>query len=150
MSKFEIFLIVTACAAPVLALLMVLPKIKIKFKKKEKKAKIETKSYAELKAEEKPIEPKVEEKPKEVKKFMSSDEISTDDFKSYLNKRKSATRPSRLDMPDDFIDRTMPYTPRRRRRTEEKPKTVAEEIKNLSPELKALLLTGAFDKKNYD
>ena len=148
MSNFEVFIIVMVCVVPVLALLMVLPKIKIKFKKKEKKANVETKTYAEIKVEEKPIEPNVEEKPKEVKKPVLSSEISTEDFKSYFNRRKPTSKPSRLDLPADFKDRTMPYTPRRRMENK-KPKSVAEEIQNLSPELKALIITGVLDKKDY-
>ena len=150
MSNFEIFLIVTACSIPVFAVIMLLPKIKLKFKKKEKQISVETKTYAEIKAEDKASEPKVEEKPREVKKFVSSGEISTDDFRSYLNRRKSVSKPSRLEMPDDFVDRTMPYSSRRRRIENKKPQSVAEEIQNLSPELKAMIIAGVLDKKDFD
>jgi len=150
MSNFEIFLMVMICAVPVVSLLMLLPKIKIKFKKKEKKVQAETKTYAEIKAEEAPAQPQTEEKPKEVKKNFSSNEISNDDFKSYLNRRKPTSRPSRLNLPEDFADRTMPYSPRRRKRADQQPKSVAEEIDNLSPELKAIIFAGVLDKKDYD
>lgn len=150
MSNFEILLIVLVCIVPVVSLLMVLPKIKLKFKKKEKKVQPETKTYAEIKAEDKANEPKIEEKPKEMKKFVSSGEISTDDFRSYLNKRKPTSKPSRLSLPADFKDRTMPYEPRRRRMVNKKPQSVAEEIQNLSPELKAMIIAGVLDKKDFD
>ena len=146
MSNFEVFLIIMACAVPFVAFLMVLPKIKIKLKKKDKKVTAETKSYAQIKAEELP---KVEEKPKDVALRVSSNDLSADDFKSYLKKRKPTTRPSRMELPADFKDRTMPYMPRRRR-FEKKPQSVAEEINNLSPELKAMLIAGVLDKKDFN
>jgi hypothetical protein len=36
------------------------------------------------------------------------------------------------------------------RKKQEKPQTVAEEIRSLSPELKALIITGVLDKKDFD
>lgn len=151
MSNFEIFLIVMACAVPFLALLFVLPK----FKKKEKE-KTPTKTYEDLKKEELKSEEKAEtvEKPAVEKKsesIFAKNDFSSDDFRSYLNyKQKNITKPSRVELPQGFVDRTEPYIPRRRRREDSKPKTVAEEIRSLSPELKALIFTGALDKKNFD
>ncbi len=149
MSSFEIFIIVLVCVVPIIALFMVLPKIKIKFKSKQKKSP-KTKTYAEIKAEEEPKEVKIEEKPKETKKQTIASEISTEDFKNYLNRRQPTTKPSKMELSEDFVDRTSPYFPRRMRRSVQKPKNVAEEIKNLSPELKAMLIAGVLDKKDYD
>lgn len=145
MSNFEIFLIVMVCAVPVLALLFVLPK----FKKKEKKAKaIElSKTYSEIKSEEK-VEPKKETPKEAISKYVNN-HISPDEFKSYL-KDKKTTKPSRIEFPADFKDRTMPYTPRRNMMANKKPNSVAEEIRSLSPELKAMLIAGILDKKDYD
>lgn len=150
MSNFEICLIVMACAVPFVALLFVLPKLK----KKEVKKVEPVKTYAEIKQEEAKEEVKQEIKPeptkqKSISAFTNSD-FSPEDFRGYLNyKQKSLTKPSRVDLPADFKDRTEPYIPRRRRR-QEKPKTVAEEIRSLSPELKALIFTGAFNKRDFN
>ncbi len=149
MSNFEIFLIVMACAIPFIALLTLVPKIKLK--KKEKKVAKPTKQLVDLKQEEKPIELVVEEKPKEIQQQVISNEISTGDFKNYLERKKQdVSKPKRVELPSDFKDISMPYMPRRRARQSEKPQNVAEEIKSLSPELKAMLIAGVLDKRNYD
>lgn len=145
MSKIEIILIVMACSVPLVALLFSLPK-KIKGKKEEKKvveAKPEIKEVKEeVKKEEKPIE-------KTVRPIETS--FSADDFKGYLQERQNnSSKPKRVELPRDFVDRTEDYFPRRRRVRQEKPKTVAEEIKSLSPELKALIISGVLDKKDFD
>ena len=147
MSKFEIFLIVMLCAIPFISMFSILPKIK--FKKKSKKVKKEPHKQ-EIKVEEKPVqEVKPVEKPKEVTSFASND-ISTSDFKSYLDRKKQdISKPKRVELPSDFNDLSMPFVPRRRR-VNTKPKSVSEEIKGLSPELKAMLIAGVLDKKNYD
>lgn len=148
MSNFEIVLIVMACVVPALALLFVLPK----FKKKEKIEKPPTKTYEEIKKEEAKEEAKPESpKEKKVETAFAKNDFSPDDFRGYLNhKQQHVTKPTRVELPKDFVDRTEPYMPRRRRRMEEKPKTIAEEIRSLSPELKALIFTGALDKKDFD
>ena len=147
MSNFEIFLIVMVCAVPFIALLMVLPK-KIKKAKEKNKKSVDIKTLEDLKKEEKKEEP-VENKP-EVKKHVAKSEISTDDFKKYLQRRKPISKPSRMELPKDFVDRTIPYTPRRRRIKNDRPNNLTEEIQNLSPELKALIIAGVLDPKNFD
>jgi len=152
MSKFEIFLIVMVCAIPFISLLLVLPKKLKKKSKKDKNANKSEKTYAEVKQEEKPKE-KTEDILQEDKPAHSqpSDDISNDEFKSFVNERqKNMTKPKRLELPKDFKDMTMPYMPRRRRKIEEKPKTVAEEINSLSPTLKAMIIAGVLDKKSFD
>lgn len=149
MSKFEIILIIIACAIPVISLLMVLPK-KIKSKKKEVEQ--PTKTYEELKKEEQKAE---EVKPQEVKKEEKNNlsfdsDISTDEFKSYLDRKKDITKPKRIELPEGFKDMTSPYRPRRRVRMEKKPENIVEEIQSLSPELKALIFSGALDRKSFD
>lgn len=146
MSRMEIFLIVMLCAAPIIALLMVLPKIK--FQKKTKKVDQPSKTYAELKAEEnqdkKIEEPALEKQPN------SNYEVSNDDIGSYLEyKKKNLTKPKRIEFPEDFRDRTMPYMPRRRAK-QEKPKNIAQEIKSLSPKLRGLIVSGALNRKDVD
>lgn len=144
MSNFEIFLIVLAGAIPIIAILFVLPKVKKKEKKEPEKP---TKTLEEVKREEK--KPEI---PKQVitKKEDKSSEISTADIQSYVDyKKKNITSPQKIQMPGDFKDVTMPYMPRRKP-TKPKPKNVAEELRSLSPELKALIIAGVLDKKNYD
>lgn len=152
MSNFEIFLIVALCAVPFVSVLFILPK----FKKKEKPAPAPAKTYEDVKKEEikkedvteSVVEKTVEKKAESV---FAKNDFSSEDFRSYVNyKQKNTTKPFRVELPKDFVDRTEPYIPRRRRREVEKPKTVAEEIRSLSPELKALIFTGALDKKNFD
>ena len=132
---------------PVLALLFVLPK----FKKKQKKTKepVQTKSYEEIKKEETSV---VSDEPQQKKiRPIETSNLTSDDFKGYLKERQNGmSRPKRAELPQDFIDRTEDYFPRRRRIKAEKPKTLAEEIKSLSPELKALILSGALDPKDFD
>ena len=52
-------------------------------------------------------------------------------------------------MPPDFKDLTMPYTPRRRNAAKN-PKSISEEINQLSPELKALIISGVLEPKDFD
>lgn len=144
MSNFEIILIVLVCAVPIVAFLFVLPKIK----KKEKKVEETTKTLADLKQEEKKPEI-IKETP--VKKEVVQDEISSSEIQSYIDfKKKNLSKPKRVEMPKDFKDITLPYTPRRRHSQDKKPKTVAEEIQNLSPELKVLIISGVLDPKSFD
>ena len=144
MSIFEIVLIVLVCAVPIVALLFVLPK----FKKKEKKVEQSTKTLEDLKKEEKQPE---DTKETFTKKQLAEDSISSGEIQSYIDfKKKNISKPKKVEMPKDFRDITMPYMPRRRRSQEKKPQSVAEEIKNLSPELKALIISGVLDPKNFD
>ena len=88
---------------------------------------------------------------KEEKKNISfNHDISNEDFKSYLNLKKGVTKPRRIELPEGFADKTTPYFPRRRINYSNKPKNIAEEIEGLSPELKAFIFSGAFDRKNFD
>ena len=147
MSRIEIFLVALVCAVPLVAFILMAPKLK----KKEKK--VETvKTLAEVKEEEKELKPKVEEDKLEEKQIKTiSNEISTDEFEDYIaRKKQNITKPQRIELPKDFVDRTSPYLPRRRDMRDQKPKNVAEEIKSLSPELKALIIAGVLDKKDYD
>lgn len=145
MSNFEIFLIVGVCVVPVVALLFVLPK----FKKKQK-TQPEVKSYEEFKKEETQPEPIVEEAPKETKPVMPTQDFTSEEFQNYLKHRnENTTQPKKIAQSADFEDKTMDYIPYRRRNNVQKPKNVAEEIKNLSPDLKALIISGVLDRKKF-
>lgn len=148
MSSFEIALIFMACSVPLVAFLFVLPK----FKKKEKPEPTPVKTLEEVKKEE--PQPAVKPEPIKEKKTntaLMNNDFTPDDFRGYLNhKQKNTTKPSRVELPMDFMDRTEPYMPRRRRGFDDKPKSVAEEIRSLSPDLKALIIAGVLDKKDFD
>ena len=147
MSNFEIILLVMAIAVPVLALVFVLPK----FKKREKKVQVQTKTYEQIKKEEAKVEEKSEPVQEKKASVITNNDFTSEDFRGYLNhKQKNITRPTRVNLPKDFKDVTEPYIPRRRRSVKEKSKTVAEEIRSLSPELKALIIAGVLDKKDFN
>ena len=148
MFNFETVLIVMACSVPFLALTFVLPK----FKKKEKSNPIkEEKSFQEGKKEEEKSEPHKEDLEENKTEIDSNADFSPEDFKKYLtNRNKSTIKPTRIELPEGFEDRTMPYIPQHRRKVEEKTKTVAEEIQQLSPTLKAMIIAGVLDKKDFN
>ena len=147
MFNFEKLLIIAACAIPIIALSVFMFKRTVEKLKKPKNKKQE------------PVQPqaevqKVEEKPKEIEPVVNKNksvasEISTDDFKAYLNKRKEISKPKKLEHPQGFQDRTMQYMPTQRSRIR-KHKSIAEEIQTLSPELKALILSGALDRRDFE
>ena len=132
---------------PFLALIFVMPKLK----KKEKVQK-ETKTYEELKQEEKQNDTIVEEKPVKEKRVFQTTDFTSEDFQNYLkHKNETTSKPQKIEHNLNFMDNTTDYIPTRRKlKLENKPKNIAEEIKSLSPELKALIISGALDKKNFD
>ena len=146
MSNFEIFLIVAMCLVPVVSLITFLPK-KLKGLKKKKPESAKVKTLEDLKKEEQPKEIKAVEKQSNLS--ASSNEISTDDFKDYLQRRKPTSKPKRMELPPSFLDRTSPYA-RMNIRNNQKPKSVSEEFKSLSPKLKSLIISGVFDPKDFD
>ena len=146
MSNFEIFLIVAMCLVPVVSLITFLPK-KLKGLKKKNPEKEKVKTLEELKQEEQPKE--IKEVKKEANLNASSNEISTDDFKDYLKRRKPTSRPKRMELPPGFLDRTSPYA-RMNLRNNKKPQSVSEEFKSLSPKLKSLIISGVLAPKDFD
>lgn len=157
MSKIELVILVLAASIPFFALIFILPKNLFK-NLKEKKSKTKDKKNKPVKEEIKPTveekqkeEPKIIEKPKKEEMYSySSVDLSTEDFRSYLKDRPEITRPKRVEHDDSFIDQTTPYVPERpirRLPRERKPKNLSEEIQSLSPELKALIITGILDRK---
>lgn len=151
MLNFEMFMILAACSIPIGAILLFILKKCLKSIKKDKtkkqqkvESKIETKEIAESPKEVSPEQVK----PEQIKHHTIASEISTDDFRSYLNKRKEISKPKRVELPEDFKDRSMPFMPPRPRNR--KPKSMAEEIQALSPELKALILSGALERRDFD
>ena len=157
MSKIELLILILAASIPFFALIFILPKNLFK-KIKEKKTKTKDKKKEPIKEDSKPAveeepkeEPKIVEKPKqEVKNGYLSTDLSTDDFRSYLKERPEITRPKRVEHDESFVDQTAPYIPERpimRPMRPRKPQNLTEEIQSLSPELKALIITGILDRK---
>ena len=141
MSKIELFILIVAASIPFFALIFVLPK---NFKKKSKEKKSTKKTSV--------IKPTIEQpkEPEEIKpEYINNSNFSTDDFKSYLTHRPEISKPKRKELDDGFVDRTMPYIPRRPQRIQKeyKQKNISEEIKSLSPELKALIISGFLNRK---
>lgn len=145
MSKIEIFILILASCIPLFSFLIVFkPKLKNIFKKKDKTKK--DKIVEEVKPEEKPEEKIVEQKPKEK---TLRDEIQNtfvkNDFKDFMEIKKDSIKfpEMKLNSPDFITSDYETYL--------KKPeKTIAEQIKSLSPELKALIVAGVLDKKDID
>lgn len=145
MSKVEIIVLVIAILIPFISILVSIP-----FFKKNVKAKPETKSLQEFDDAKKiePEQPKVQEN----KEFALNDfafKKNEDDFTEYLNRKvKNMNKPSRIETKDDLgkfgefkldpID--LPHF---------KPdnKTISSEWDGLSPQMKALIISGFLDKK---
>ena len=143
MSHFEIGIIVLICCLPILALILVLPKMG---KKGKTKAKAEPPKQEPVKEEPKKEEPKPEEEKKESK----LDKGTLD----YLEKRKQ-THPAptfKQGTPPPFggYSRAMFNTPRQPTPQKKEEGSLAEQIEGLSPELKALLMSGALNRKDFD
>ena len=141
MSSFEIFLIVGFALSPFVALIFVLPK-----KLKKEKTPPPTTEY-------KP-EPKVEVKdePKETKPNVNlKPAVSTDEFKDYLaNRKKTITLPRHLNNPNMPTEDYIPSRFRRRKPQKQENKSISEQINDLSPELKVMMFSGVFNKKDFD
>lgn len=147
MTKMEILLIVCAVLIPIVALIMILPKIK----KKEKSAKQEKPKEEPAKQiqqeEKKPDsikEVKAEAKPQ---LFDQNSSYSADDFKGYLKeKNKKINKPVRKELSNDYKDLTKGYEEYMRQSTKPE-KSMADDICCLSPELQAMVLTGILNRK---
>ncbi len=143
MSTMEIILIVCACCIPVLAILMSLPK--------KKSGEVKTK------VEDKPTDAKPAEVKPEVKEDTTvADDLQADvmDYETYIREqRQQTTKPEALEEPTDV--KTEPL----KEEVAEQPTFQSEgstndatkqELENLSPELKAMLLAGVLEKKDFD
>lgn len=154
MSNIEIAILVISCLIPVIALIIILPKLKKK------------KSATAPKTDEKPKEvqpsaPILEKKDKPTLEKTSeqnqdelNDEVAytSDDFKSYLQEKKQKiTRPKRKDeLPEfDFEDYDR-FKLHQNRSDKTTSKSIADEINDLSPEIKAMIIAGVLDKKDYN
>lgn len=146
MSWVEICLIVCAVLVPIVALFMVLPKIK------GKKAKVEQPKQEKVaeKVEPKAAEQAKEEKPNEGKKIQpvfESSQYSANDFKDYLKERnKNIETPKLKQKPKDFKDLSLGLD--EYMKLKQKPKQdLLDEINKMSPEMQAIVFAGLLDKK---
>ena len=144
MSKIEILILILASAIPLFSFVVVYKsKLKNIFKKKQKDTKKEIKE--EIKQEEKPEEVVVEP----IKEKSLSDKVEenffTSDFKEYSRMKKDKITFPEMKFNSEFVP-TFDLDEFDR----PKPKTIAEQIKSLSPELKALIVAGVLDKKDID
>lgn len=138
MTTIEIVLLIGVCLTPIVALLFVVSK---KHKKEEVKQEVD--KQPETTEEKKECQP---EQPVDTFNLNSQD-FSRNELKDYMvNKSKSVTRPFNKSVSGDFPGLNMDFPPRRIR-NEEKP--VSKQIQDLSPELKALMIAGVLDKKDY-
>ena len=142
MSWFEIGLIIAGCLMPIVALVITL--VGKKQEKKEKptqQAPVENNSQRTIEAK--------SSKNEQVNSFKPSD-LNKDEWKDYIKQRQANTsKPEH--MPDDLKKPTLPFVANREMsiNAETSKKSVAEQIQELSPELKALLIAGVLDKKDY-
>ncbi len=150
MTDVEIFIVVCVCLIPIIALVVLLPKIKFKKQEKVKKIKSADPAPTEKYVPTAPIveSAKIEEKtikPMQVK-------YTSNDFKDYLlDKQSRIGHPKFNELPENYLDRTRRYDPNYdfMPKTQEA-KSVAEEIQTLSPELRAMILAGVLDKRDFD
>ena len=144
MSLIEKVILIIVGLIPLIALMMFLPKI-IK-NKKTNKPNLETPANAEPKPTPVASQPEPAKKNKE-----NANEF--DDFADYANLKKNKVSAPKRNFPkpnyDDFLERYVP--PRQMNSNQnQKEKTIKEEFASLSPQLKALIISGALDRKNFD
>lgn len=152
MSRMEMAMIIILCLTPIIALVILLPK-KLKFHKKTKKIKesAEKKEEQQLESETPPVEQN-EIKPEiiDTPYVMDSDLDSIRDFA----KNKKTTKPTRKTPDLSKLSPHPEFSFRRENnfRTERQPeqKSIKEQFDELSPEMKALIMSGAFDRKDYN
>ena len=147
MSKLEIVIICIAAAIPVFVLLWFIPKRK----GKTKKTKAETKTVQQEEFKFEPSKEDVKPLKKDKVRVFENKNLSAKDLEDILKSKASTTskptkNPERPDFSMPFPD-FMSYQEAKARAKNSKP--IAEQIKELSPELKTMLITGALNKKEY-
>ena len=147
MSRIELTMVICLILIPIIALVIVLPK-KIHFKKKEKQPK-----QREFKADNSPKLEKTEQ-PKAEQVYQSeykSDDIDLGNIRSYVTEKKKTNPPVRKNPITDLdFGEYMPLRREVSTKTQKQDLTIREQFDALTPEMKALILSGAFDKKDYD
>lgn len=159
MTNVEISIIVIAILIPIVALVIFLPK---KLRKDKSKVNDIIKTESEPQA---PVDlkldglPTIEESKAEdnIRESFNFTEVNENDFKDYLMEKKNNTDKPERKYPDfdggvfddDLFDDLTFGESRRKRKSSQDSKSIKEQINDLSPELKVLLLAGVLDKKDY-
>ena len=140
MGTFEILLIVGVVLAPIVAMLVILPK---RVNKKEEKA-IETKPYVMAEKEEK----QETEVPKEEPVNLVKPNPINNDLQSYRDylKKKETSQPKKLELNGNFNNLTEDYKAFMERMNK-KPEKNKYDVSELSEEMQALLILGILDRK---
>lgn len=143
MSLIEKILLVAMGLTPIVALLFMLPKLK-----RKKQQTFETTDYVPLEKEQaennQPNE--VAEVAPQEKSVEHADEL--EDYRAYLSKRKQeTTKPTRVDVPEGYIDRTEGYSMARMRKKAEQKTDDNSDLLNLPADVQALLIAGILDRK---
>lgn len=164
MTNVEKIVVIAICLIPIIAICLVLPK---KFFKKNKK--IKTKQTSETKTDSQ-VQTKVDEtanKEEKKKSRILDRSYTTDEFKDYLKTSKDtrqikptySSKREQIEKSHEeklrkmmMEDQEFEKMRKQKKETEinKEEKTINEQIDELTPELKALLLTGILEKKDFD
>lgn len=148
MTLVEKVMIILAVLMPVIALMLFLPKvIKNRRAKPPKERKKKQKPTTPYVAEPTPIEAKPKVEPT-TQKFSSQNHAN--DFKDFAERKSKRISPPKRNFPTPNFSDFEGFRPRPIMSKQSEQKTVAEEIKSLSPQLKALILSGVLDRKDFE
>ena len=145
MTNVEIGMIVAAALIPIIALVILFP-----FKKKKKS---KTKPDKATAVENKPAEAKpVAEDIPSVTTGITTASLDSSDFLDYLREKSSTVKkPERKEIdfnPGEFDD-IFSDKDFGQKRNVKKEKPISQQFQELSPELKALMIAGVLDRKDY-
>ncbi len=136
MSVIEIILVIVLLTLPIVTLFFFI------------KRKSKTKEHEEPIKQE---EPKKEEIPNTKDKGifpLNTYNYSVNDFKGYLkDKDEKISKPNKINHDKNFLNRSEPFAVKSDFRSYKK--SLREEFDSLSPEMKAVILSGVLDKKKY-
>ncbi len=136
MSLIEKIILIIASLLPIVSLMMVLPKI------------IKRKADKEIPQE--PIKEEPKPQPNETATEMPKPK-KLDDFSDFAEiKKKKVSAPKRNFPKPEFDSFIKDFPPPRRIEPKAQEKSIKEEINSLSPQLKALIISGALDRKYFD
>ena len=149
MSLIEKVLIILAALMPFVALVLFLPKI---IKKKKSKQPKSTKKEKPKNLEQKPentvsASTQPPKKPNTVSNKMST-MGHANDFMSYAQKKNERVTAPKRNFPSPTFSDLDFYSPSMGGNS--KTQSISDEIKALSPQLKALILSGALERKDFD
>ena len=142
MNAIEIALVVCACLIPLVVFVMMFPKA-LKFKRKPKKEQPKAEPAKEVKAEE---PPKVQEKAEKAERPTFT-QYDPSDFTSYLKEKSKKTTKPTFKPTDDKLEFLPNYNEFFNPKPKEKEKPIRQQLDELSPEMKVLLISGVLDKK---